>query len=121
MSCLLKQDEMEPDFRVLELLGEGSFAQVFKCTEKKTQAAFALKEFDTTKEGYDRNIVQQEIKIWKGLEHENVIQLYANFRSGKYLYFLMEFMEGGNLFNDMMERHRYSEKEAASVIKQVGR
>ncbi|XP_020896872.1 calcium/calmodulin-dependent protein kinase type 1 isoform X2 [Exaiptasia diaphana] len=116
---LLDSNVMEPDFRVLDLLGEGSFAQVFKCVEKKTKAPFALKEFDTTKDGYERNIVQQEIKIWKGLEHENIVKLYANFRSGKYLYFVMEFMEGGNLFNDMMERHRYSEKEAASILRQV--
>ncbi|KAK3710547.1 hypothetical protein QZH41_009370, partial [Actinostola sp. cb2023] len=118
-SPYVDQDQMEPDFRVLDLLGEGAFAQVFKCVEKKTQAAFALKEFDTSKEGYDRNIVQQEIKLWKGLEHENIIKLYANFETAKYRYFVMEFMEGGNLFNDMMDRHRYTEKEAACILRQV--
>jgi serine/threonine protein kinase len=112
-------EDAEPDFCVLDLIGEGSFAQVFKCVERKSQASFALKEFDTSKEGYDHTIVQQEIKLWKGLEHENIIKLYANFRTGKYLYFVMEFLEGGNLFNDMMSRHRYSEKEGAGITRQV--
>lgn len=113
-------EDGEPEFRVLDMIGEGSFAQVFRCVERKTQASFALKEFDTMKEGYDHKIVQQEIKLWKGLEHENIVKLYANFRTGKYLYFVMEFLAGGNLFHDMITRHRYSEQEAAGLTRQVG-
>ena len=109
----------EEDFRIEELLGEGSFAQVYKCTERRLNTVFALKEFDTTKKEYDKNVVEDEIEIWKEVSHESIVKLYSTFRVGNYLYFVMEYMSEGNLFEHMTQRHKYSEKEAASIMKQV--
>ncbi|XP_032234562.2 calcium/calmodulin-dependent protein kinase type II subunit gamma isoform X2 [Nematostella vectensis] len=112
-------EEDEPDFCIQDLLGEGSFAKVYKCIERKTQAPFALKEFDTKNEEYDEGTVQTEIKIWKDLQHDRIVRLYASFRTGKYLYFVMDFLAGGNLLEDMLGRQKYSEKEAASLLRQI--
>ena len=109
----------EDNFRIEELLGEGSFAQVYKCTEERTKAVFALKEFDTTKPKYDADMVEDEINIWKEVSHESIVKLYSTFSVEKYLYFVMEFMAEGNLFEHMTQRQKYSEKEAASIMKQV--
>lgn len=109
----------EEDFRIEELLGEGSFAQVYKCTEKRTKAVFALKEFDTTKKEYDENVVEDEIDIWKEVSHESIVKLYSTFRVGDFLYFVMEYMSEGSLFEHMTQRQKYGEKEAASIMKQA--
>ena len=41
------------------------------------------------------------------------------FTTGSYMYFVLEYVDGGSLFNHMMQRHKYSEKEAANIMKQV--
>ena len=112
-------NDNEEDFRIQELLGEGSFAQVYKCVETKSQTVFALKEFDTKHKDFDENVVQQEITVWSDVIHENIVRLYASFTTGAYMYFVLEYVEGGCLFNQMLQRHKYSEKDAANIIKQV--
>lgn len=111
-------DDLE-DFRIQDLLGEGSFAQVYKCVETKSQTVFALKEFDTKHKEFDEKTVEQEVLVWTDVIHENIVRLYASFTTGSYMYFVLEYVDGGSLFNHMMQRHKYSEKEAANVMKQV--
>ena len=112
-------DEDQEDFRIQDLLGEGSFAQVYKCIETKSQTVFALKEFDTRHKEFDLKAVEQEISVWTDVIHENIVRLYASFTTGAYMYFVLEYVEGGSLFNHMMQRHKYSEKDAANILKQV--
>lgn len=112
-------DEEQEDFRIQDLLGEGSFAQVYKCVETKSQTVFALKEFDTKHKEFDEKSVEQEVLVWTEVIHENIVRLYASFTTGSYMYFVLEYVDGGSLFNHMMQRHKYSEKEAANILKQV--
>lgn len=112
-------DEEQEDFRIQDLLGEGSFAQVYKCVETKSQTVFALKEFDTKHKEFDEKSVEQEVLVWTDVIHENIVRLYASFTTGSYMYFVLEYVDGGSLFNHMMQRHKYSEKEAANILKQV--
>lgn len=112
-------DDDQEDFRIQELLGEGSFAQVYKCVETKSQTVFALKEFDTRHKDFDEHAVEQETAVWSDVIHENIVRLYASFTTGAYMYFVLEYVEGGSLFNNMLQRHKYSEKDAANIVKQV--
>lgn len=112
-------DDDYEDFRIQDLLGEGSFAQVYKCVETKSQTVFALKEFDTKHKDFDEKSVEQEVVVWTDMIHENIVRLYASFTTGSYMYFVLEYVDGGSLFNHMMQRHKYSEKEAANIMKQV--
>lgn len=111
-------DDLE-DFRIQDLLGEGSFAQVYKCVETKSQTVFALKEFDTKHKEFDEKAVEQEVLVWTDVIHENIVRLYVSFTTWSYMYFVLEYVDGGSLFNHMMQRHKYSEKEAANIMKQV--
>lgn len=112
-------DDDSEDFRIQDLLGEGSFAQVYKCVETKSQTVFALKEFDQKHKEFDEKTVEQEVLVWTDVVHENIVRLYASFATGSYMYFVLEYVDGGSLFNHMMQRHKYSEKEAANILKQV--
>ena len=114
-------DDDKEDFRIQDLIGEGSFAQVYKCIETKSQTVFALKEFDTKHEAFDEESVEQEVTVWTDVIHKNIVRLYASFRTRAYMYFVLEYVDGGSLFNHMMARHKYSEKEAAGIVKQVNK
>ncbi|KAL3835002.1 hypothetical protein ACJIZ3_009738 [Penstemon smallii] len=63
-------------FEKLELIGEGTYGQVYMAREKETGEIVALKKIrmDNEKEGFPITAIR-EIKILKKLQHENVIKL----------------------------------------------
>lgn len=53
----------------------------------------------------------------KNLRHPNIVQLYEMFEDQKYIYLVMEFVEGKSLFDWFAEKENLSEPEAAKVTK----
>ncbi len=56
------------------------------------------------------------------MDHPNIIKLYEIFEDKKYYYIIMEFMNGGELFEKITDEEFYSdftEKDAANLMEQV--
>ena len=60
-----------------------------------------------------------EIDILKNLDHPNILRLYEVFEDKKYIYLVTELCYGGELFDEILKRKTFTEKDAAVVIKQV--
>lgn len=60
-----------------------------------------------------------EIDILRTLDHPNIVKLYEVFEDKTKMYLITELCEGGELFDEIIERGNFSEKDAATVIKQV--
>lgn len=63
-------------FHIVNQIGEGTYGQVYKATDKKTNEVVALKKvrLENEKEGFPITAVR-EIKILKQLNHENIVNL----------------------------------------------
>lgn len=57
-----------------------------------------------TDEDFER--MSREIKILRKIRHPNCIQLYDIHESNKYLYFAMEYPNGGELYDRIVENNR---------------
>ena len=107
-------------------LGEGNFAEVFKATLSKPRTAeklgepipdtVAIKVIDKAKVE-DMNDITREIEIMQAVgHHPNIICLFEVFDEKKTVNLVMELVTGGELFDMIVHRGNYTEKDAANTI-----
>ena len=54
-------------------------------------------------------MLQNEVEILSQLDHPNVVKLIEIFDEDDCVYLVMELMEGGELFDRLVEKENYSE------------
>lgn len=63
--------------------------------------------------------IEREIIIMKLLTHPNVLRLYDVWETSKALYLVLEYVEGGELFDLLVERGPLHEQEAVKYFRQI--
>uniref|UniRef100_A0A8C6WY33 Protein kinase domain-containing protein n=1 Tax=Neogobius melanostomus TaxID=47308 RepID=A0A8C6WY33_9GOBI len=95
----------------------GSFSDVYMVREKATGKLFALK---CLKRKHLANCnLENEINVLRRIKHENVVGLEDFYESRTHYYLVMQLVSGGELFDRIVDRGVYTEKDASSVVKQV--
>ncbi|MED6170965.1 Calcium-dependent protein kinase 12 [Stylosanthes scabra] len=103
-------------------LGQGQFGTTYLCTHKITGYKYACKSIPKKKlfckEDYDD--VWREVQIMHHLsEHPNVVRIHGTYEDISNVHLVMEVCEGGELFDRIVKKGQYSEREAAKVIKTI--
>ncbi|KAM4833602.1 myosin light chain kinase 3 [Thomomys bottae] len=102
-----------------EVLGGGRFGQVHRCTERSTGLPLAAKIIKV-KSAKDREDVKNEISIMNQLSHVNLIQLYDAFESKNNFTLIMEYVDGGELFDRITdEKYHLTELDVVLFTKQI--
>ncbi|KAK2948391.1 putative 3-phosphoinositide-dependent protein kinase 2 [Blattamonas nauphoetae] len=101
-----KQTFSRADFSTGELLGSGTFADVYKVQKLSDGAVFALKVVEKARLRMMKQtqIALRECTIMQSLKHPNIIKLYAAFTDSRNLYFLLEL--GIGTLQEMKNRPR---------------
>ncbi|AAF79386.1 F15O4.8 [Arabidopsis thaliana] len=103
-------------------LGQGQFGTTYLCTEKSTSANYACKSIPKRKlvcrEDYED--VWREIQIMHHLsEHPNVVRIKGTYEDSVFVHIVMEVCEGGELFDRIVSKGHFSEREAVKLIKTI--
>ncbi|XP_030155008.1 myosin light chain kinase 3 isoform X2 [Lynx canadensis] len=102
-----------------DVLGGGRFGQVHRCTEKSTGLSLAAKIIKV-KSAKDREDVKNEVYIMNQLSHVNLIQLYDAFESKNSFTLVMEYVDGGELFDRITEeKYQLTELDVILFTKQI--
>ncbi|KAG9341294.1 hypothetical protein JZ751_019396 [Albula glossodonta] len=102
-----------------EILGGGRFGQVHKCAELSSGLTLAAKIIKV-KGMKERDEVKNEIGVMNQLNHVNLIQLYDAFESRTNLTLIMEYVEGGELFDRIIdENYQLTELDAIVFMRQI--
>ena len=123
---VLKGLEPEPkitDFTLIREIGTGSFGRVLLVQHKVTQAQYAIKAIDKRNQANQKESIyfRREIEIMYRIHHPNVVKLFGHFEDNTYCYFIMEYIEGGNIYSYVPKNgiKRISTQQIASIIKDV--
>ncbi|NWX42989.1 KCC1G kinase, partial [Steatornis caripensis] len=105
-------------FIFMEALGSGAFSEVFLVKQRSTGKLFALKCIKKSPLTRDSSL-ENEIAVLRKIKHENIVTLEDIYESTTHFYLVMQLVSGGELFDRILERGVYTEKDASVVIHQV--
>ncbi|NXX41257.1 MYLK2 kinase, partial [Tricholaema leucomelas] len=102
-----------------DILGGGKFGEVHTCTEKQTGLKLAAKVI--RKQGAkDKEMVLLEIDVMNQLNHHNLIQLYDAIETPREIILFMEFIEGGELFERIIDDdYHLTEVDCMVFVRQI--
>ncbi|XP_016094163.1 myosin light chain kinase 2, skeletal/cardiac muscle-like isoform X1 [Sinocyclocheilus grahami] len=102
-----------------EVLGGGRFGMVHKCVEKSSGLVLAAKIIKARSQK-EKEVVKCEIEVMNQLNHANLIQLYAAFESRHEIILVMEYVDGGELFDRIIdENYKLTELDTVLFIRQI--
>ncbi|XP_027724958.1 calcium/calmodulin-dependent protein kinase type IV [Vombatus ursinus] len=110
------KDSLDDFFEVETELGRGATSVVYRCIQKGTQKPYALKVLKKT---VDKKIIRTEIGVLLRLSHPNIIKLKEIFETQAEISLVLELVTGGELFDRIVEKGYYSERDAAQAVKQI--
>ncbi|KAK1937738.1 putative myosin light chain kinase [Phytophthora citrophthora] len=109
---------IEEAYGVGAQLGRGRFSKVCEATHKHTGVKSAVKIIDKSKlQPTEKELLRTEIAILKLVRHPNIIRLYDVYEDRQYIFIVTELVSGGELFNRIVGRARYTEAEARVVMR----
>ena len=109
---------IEEDYVIGEEIGRGRFSTVKKCTQIRTGRSFAVKIIEkSTIDQEEKTLLRTEIAVLKLVNHPNIIRMEGVYESKQCMYIVMELLIGGELFERIVGRPRFSEDEAGRLIR----
>ncbi|XP_055857788.1 calcium/calmodulin-dependent protein kinase type 1 isoform X2 [Episyrphus balteatus] len=117
---LNKQISIEDKYNLQGLLGTGAFSEVRLAESKDNPGQhYAVKIIDKKALKGKEDSLENEIKVLRRLTHPNIVQLLETYEDKSKVYLVMELVTGGELFDRIVEKGSYTEKDAADLIRQV--
>ena len=102
-------------------IGEGTFGKVKLGHHILTGEKVAVKilEKEKIKDPADAERVSREIKILKIVRHPSIIQLYQIIETPTKFYLIMEYANGGELFDYIVSHGKVRETQACKIFQQL--
>jgi len=117
------QNEDQPHigkYRLLKTIGKGNFAKVKLARHVLTNREVAIKVIDKkTMNQSSLNKLFREVRIMKLLHHPNVVQLFEVIETDRTLHLVMEYANGGEVFDYLVAHGRMKEREARTKFRQI--
>ncbi|KAI9467256.1 kinase-like domain-containing protein [Lactarius psammicola] len=125
-------------FKLVQKMGDGAFSNVYKAfdlTSGTSVAVKAVRKYElTSSQAGDRHLnaqfkkkprvteranILKEVQIMRGTNHPSIVKLLSFSESSDHFFLVLELMEGGELFHQIVKLTYFSENLSRHVILQV--
>ncbi len=114
------------EYSIVKELGRGAFSRVYKGVSKSTGERCAIKVMATCKDDEEMfGVIKNEVEVMRVIkeelpEHkEYLCQIEQVIWEKDRTCIVMEFLQGGELFDRIVERRHYTERDAAKIMKKL--
>ena len=114
------QNNLTEIYNVEKQLGEGGYGQVFLVRHKKMNLLRAMKIISVNSKNEEEQ-TDEEIELLKQLDHPNIVKLFEYFSDEDKYYLITEYCKGGDLFDLIKRKRKFSEMSAAYIMYQIFR
>jgi calcium-dependent protein kinase len=99
-------------------MGRGHFGTVKRAESKDPHdpIQYAIKSILKTKIEYRIDLLERELGLLMTVDHPNIIKFYEVYEDPQYIHLVMELCTGGELFDQLISKGRYTEAEAAKIM-----
>ncbi|XP_009786194.1 CBL-interacting serine/threonine-protein kinase 5-like [Nicotiana tabacum] len=108
-------------YEIGKLLGKGTFAKVYYGKELSTGESVAIKVIkkdQVQKEGMMEQITR-EISVMRRVRHPNIVELKEVMATKSKIFFIMEYVKGGELFAKLVSKGKLNEESARKYFQQL--
>jgi len=110
------------DLEIMNTIGIGAFGQVKLCRHPESDKFFALKcqgKKAIQDNGLEEHVLN-EVHVLSQIDHPLISKLHSTLQDKRYIYFVLELLQGGELFTLLRKNIKFSEQSArfyaASVL-----
>jgi len=113
-----KEKTFKTEYEKLNAVGMGGFAECYRCRHNQSQREYAVKIINkiADKRCYDEVEIMSKVS-----QHPNIVTMVDLFEDRDYVYLVLEFMKGGELYDKIIKQKVFSEREASQVIHQIAK
>ena len=110
-----------PGYKILGRLGAGAMATVYKARQLSLDRKVAIKvlppKFANNPQFIER--FYAEGRAAAQLNHPNIVQAFDVGRAGELYYFVMEYVDGRTVYDDIAKHKRFGEQDALDIVIQI--
>ncbi|KAL3316264.1 Serine/threonine-protein kinase Sgk1 [Cichlidogyrus casuarinus] len=109
----------QDSFEFLKLIGTGNFGKVYLAKNKFDNKVFAVKVLNKSKIRDPSRVLVERNVLVQTLKHPFLCQLHYTFQSNTKLFFVIDYVNGGELFYHLSNEKRFNETKTRFYISEI--